>query len=126
MIVEQQGQRQLVASHTNSVPLFDRSPLCAHALATRQGRPPFPALTAEIERITTQDLYERRVFFVRNLGFCEPTAARRIGFRQSLEFERLHEEAYRALGYELVDVPAGDLARRVAAIDAVLSAHRTK
>jgi predicted ATPase len=125
-IVELQRQRQLAAPGTNSVRFFDRSPLCTHALATYQGRPPSPALTAEIERITTQGVYERQVFFVRNLGFCEPTAARRISFRQSLEFERIHEETYRAFGFELVDVPAAGLARRIAAIDTFVSARRTE
>lgn len=53
------------------------------------------------------------MFFIRNLGFCEPTAARRIGFEESLEFERTHEESYRALGHELVDIPAGSLTGRI-------------
>src|ERR1700739_2291582 len=43
------------------------------------------------------------------------TAARRITFEQSLVFEQLHEQAYRDLGFQLVDVPAGPLADRVAA-----------
>ncbi|MFF6780131.1 AAA family ATPase [Streptomyces sp. NPDC012510] len=131
-VVELQRHRQLAARRTppaagatSSALLFDRSPLCTYALAAYQGRPPSPALTAEIERITTRDVYARQVFFVRNLGFCEPTSARRISFRQSLEFERIHEETYRAFGYELVDVPAGDLARRVAAIDAFVLARRS-
>ncbi|MGW0844534.1 ATP/GTP-binding protein [Streptomyces sp. NPDC002787] len=122
-IVELQRRRQLAAPPTNPVQLYDRSPLCTLALATYQGRVPSSALTAEVERVTTQNVYERQVFFVRNLGFCEPTAARRISFQQSLEFERIHEDTYRAFGYELVDVPAGDLARRIAAIDAVVSAR---
>jgi predicted ATPase len=53
--------------------------------------------------------------------FCEPTAARRISFRDSLAFERIHEASYRAFGYELVDIPAGDVADRVDAVDAVIS-----
>ncbi|WP_060884595.1 ATP-binding protein [Streptomyces caniscabiei] len=125
-IVELQKRRQLAAPPADGVQVYDRSPLCTLALATYQGRPPSPALTAEVERVTGQAVYQRQVFFVRNLGFCEPTAARRISFRQSLEFERIHEDTYRAFGHELVEVPAGDLVGRIAAIDAVVSARRAE
>ncbi|MEV4090052.1 AAA family ATPase [Nonomuraea fuscirosea] len=101
---------------------FDRSPICTHALSTFAGHPISPALSAEIERIIREGVYERDVFFVRNLGFCEPTAARRIGFEESLVFERLHEETYRAFGYRIVDVPAGPVDGRVAAIEAAAGA----
>ena len=59
------------------------------------------ALTAEIEGITAERVYERQVFFVRNLGFCEPTSARRISFQESLVSERFHEQSYRAVGSEI-------------------------
>ncbi|MEU8364006.1 AAA family ATPase [Nonomuraea sp. NPDC048882] len=101
---------------------FDRSPICTHALSIFVGHPISPALSAEIDRITRERVYEREVFFVRNLGFCEPTAARRIGFEESLVFERLHEETYRTFGYRIVDVPAGPVAGRVAVIEAAVGA----
>ncbi|WP_405725971.1 AAA family ATPase [Streptomyces sp. NBC_00028] len=115
-IVGMQKARQLAAPATGPVQVYDRSPICTHALARYLGRPIPPSLTAEIERITAEHIYERRVFFVRNLGFCEPTSARRISFEESLEFERVHEESYRAFGYELLDVPAAALADRVQAV----------
>jgi predicted ATPase len=55
-------------------------------------------------------------FFIRNQGFIEPTAARRISFADSLAFERVHEQTYRGLGFQLIDVPAGPLAERAALI----------
>jgi predicted ATPase len=116
-IVALQRQRQVQASAADSdVQFFDRSPICCHALSSYAGRPIAAALSAEIDRITREQVYDRTVFFIRNLGFCEPTAARRISFVDSLAFERIHEETYRAFGYDLVDVPAGALAHRVAAI----------
>jgi predicted ATPase len=121
-IVDLQRRRQLAASADGAgVQVFDRSPVCTHALAGYLGRPVSRALAAEIERITAEEVYERQVLFVRNLGFCEPTSARRISFRESLVFERVHEESYRAFGYELIDIPAGDLAQRVAAVGSVIS-----
>ncbi|WP_371583685.1 ATP-binding protein [Streptomyces sp. NBC_01314] len=118
-VVTAQRQRQLDA--TGLVQVFDRSPVCTHALTTYLGWPMSPALAAELERIASEGVYERQVFFVRNLGFCEPTAARRINFQESLAFEKIHEESYRAFGYELIDIPAGDLAHRVAVVNSMIS-----
>jgi predicted ATPase len=122
-IVTLQRQRQLEASTTDSVQVFDRSPICTLALATYSGRSVSQALAAELERTTSEGIYERQVFFIRNLGFCEPTPARRISFQESLVFERIHEQSYRAFGYELIDIPAGDLADRLAAVTSAISLH---
>ncbi|MFG2888167.1 ATP-binding protein [Streptomyces sp. NPDC048248] len=120
-IVDLQRLRQLEASATDSVQVFDRSPVCTYALAKYLGLPVSRALTAEIERITAGQIYDRKVLFIRNLGFCEPTGARRISLQESLVFERVHEQSYRAFGYELIDVPADRLARRVAAVTSAIS-----
>jgi predicted ATPase len=119
-IVALQRQRQVraptVPGPAGPVQFYDRSPVCTHALARYLGRPVPPALAAELDRVAREGVYQRRVFFLRNLGFVTPTAARRISFADSLRFERAHEESYREFGYELVDVPAGPVADRVAAI----------
>ncbi|MBA3489791.1 MAG: AAA family ATPase [Longispora sp.] len=121
-IITMQKQRQVQAATTAAaIQLFDRSPICTYALSVYLGRPISPVLAAEIDRITREHIYEPQVFFIRNLGFVEPTAARRISFEDSLEFERIHEESYRAFGYSLIDIPAGELNERVAAITRVIS-----
>jgi predicted ATPase len=115
-IVGLQRHRQTQAAAASaSVQLYDRSPICTHALSTYLGYPASTALSAEISRITREQIYQPQVFFIRNLGFCEPTAARRISFEDSLDFERIHEGSYCMFG-ELIDVPAGPLADRAAAI----------
>jgi len=121
-IVAVQRRRQLQSITSEScVQFFDRSPICTYALSTFVGHSISSALSTEIERITREQIYDRNVFFVRNLGFCEPTEARRISFEDSLTFERLHEQTYRAFGYRLIDVPAGPLPDRVTAIRTVIS-----
>ena len=65
----------------------------------------------------SEGFYEKTVFFIRNQGFVQATAARRISFADSLNFERVHEETYRGLGFRLVDIPAGPLADRAALIE---------
>jgi predicted ATPase len=120
-VVDLQRRWQLETSAAAPVQVFDRSPVCTYALARYLGLCASRALTAEIERITAAEVYERKVFFIRNLGFCEPTSARRISFEESLVFEKLHEQSYRKFGYELIDIPADCLNRRVAAISSVIS-----
>ncbi|MDQ0766495.1 ATP/GTP-binding protein [Streptomyces canus] len=120
-IVTLQRQRQQEASGTAALQVFDRSPVCTLALATYLGRPVSRTLGAELERITSEEIYERQVLFIRNLGFCEPTSARRISYQESLVFEKVHEETYRALGYQLLDVPADDLPHRLATVMSVIA-----
>jgi predicted ATPase len=116
-----QRHRQMQAAAAAGVQFYDRSPVCTHALSRYLGHPVPEVLSAEISRITREQVYQRHVFFVSNLGFLEPTAARRISFEDSLDFERVHADSYRALGYELIDVPAGPLAGRAAAITAAVT-----
>jgi predicted ATPase len=116
-----QRQRQLDHAPPGcGLVFFDRSPVCTVALARFLGRAMPAALTAEIDRIRAGGIYEQRVLFVRNLGFVQPTAARRIGFADSLEFEKVHEQTYRELGFDLIEVPAAALPERVALVAAVV------
>ncbi|MFK0026342.1 AAA family ATPase [Streptomyces sp. NPDC090798] len=116
-------RRRQTQSTASDVPLqiYDRSPICTYALSAYLGRPVPEVLSFEIDRITHERVYEQQVFFIRNIGFCEPTAARRISFQESLAFERIHEQSYRQFGYDLIDVPAGDVAHRVAMIADIIS-----
>lgn len=106
------------------VAFFDRSPVCTLALARFLGRAAPPALAAELDRVLSAKIYAPSVFFVRNQGFVTPTAARRIGLAASLEFERVHEQAYLELGFELIEVPAAPLPERVALIAAAVGLRR--
>ena len=98
------------------VQFFDRSPVCTLALARYLGHPESPALARELTRIADLRVYQPQVFFVRLLGFIEPTAARRISYAESLEFERVHEAEYRRLGYHLIDIPPMSIALRASLV----------
>jgi predicted ATPase len=77
-------------------------------------------LREAVTRVTEGGLFDRRVFFVRLLGFCELTPVRRISYEDALAFERVHETEYLRLGFELVDIPPGPVHQRAALIDAHL------
>lgn len=113
-IVALQRQRRLAAS--GDVQFHDRSALCTEALATFLGHPPSDLLLEEIAALKRSGFYDRRVFFVRLMGFIEATAARRIGLEDARRFEEVHERTYRAHGFELVPVEPGSVVDRVAAI----------
>jgi predicted ATPase len=100
---------------------FDRSPVCTWALCEYADRAPPLGLVEEMQRIEREGVYQRRVFFVRNLGFVTPTEARRISFADSLRFEAIHAEVYRRLGYELIDVPAAPVDERLEMVTAAVT-----
>jgi predicted ATPase len=117
LVADLQSRRQLRAScQPDEIQFHDRSVICTAALATYLGHPVSAMLSCELRRIKSEAIYEKTVFFVRNLGFVAPTAARRISFEETLRFERIHEETYRRFGFDLVFIEAGALAERVNAI----------
>ena len=120
-IVDLQSRRQICAScQPHEVQFHDRSVVCTAALAAWLGHPASVKLSRELERINTGEIYQKRVFFIRTLGFITPTEARRISFEDALRFEQLHEETYRSFGYEIVPVEPADLTSRAAAIKSAL------
>ena len=123
-IIELQRRRQLdqPASETG-VQFFDRSPVCTLALARYLGHPESKALASEIARITGEQVYDRRAFLIKPLGFVEPTSARRITYAESLEFEQVHKLAYRELGFYLIEIPLVAASLRTSLV-ARHSAHR--
>jgi predicted ATPase len=116
-IVRLQKQRQIEASkYLDEVQLYDRSPICTFALSRYLGYPPSPCVLEEMERMERKSIYQREVFFIENLGFCQPTEARKISFAESLIFEKIHVEAYTSLGYDLIKIAPGSLSERVHSI----------
>ena len=110
------------AARSGEIVFFDRSPVCTLALSRYAGLAPSSLLAREVDRILSDGSYEKTVFFIRNQGFVQPTAARRISFTDSLVFERIHKQTYRDLGFQLTDIPAGPLADRVALIQQAVEA----
>lgn len=113
--LQRRRQREPVSDDVR-VQVYDRSPICTLALARYLLHPVTLLLADEVARIIRDDVYERAVFLLRPIGFVEPTAARRISYQDSLEFEALHEAAYREHGFEIVEVAVAEVADRAATI----------
>ena len=113
-IVHLQQQRQTESQPSaNDIQIYDRSPICTLALARHLGYAPSDELLAELERIERENIYQRQVFFLENLGFVEPTEARQISFEDALRFVKIHEETYNEFGYQLIHIPPEPLPQRV-------------
>jgi predicted ATPase len=112
---QRREERAAAGADPNAVMFIDRSPVCTLALCRQLGVPVPALVAAEVDRVVAQRPYAA-VFFVRNLGYVEPTAARRISFEDSLAFENVHELTYRELGFDPIEVPAGPLPWRAAVI----------
>jgi predicted ATPase len=116
-IANLQRDRQIRASYQpDEVQFHDRCAVCTAALAVYLGYSFSPFLAGELERVKEEGIYRNRVFFIRNLGFITPTEARRISFEETMRFEKIHEETYRGLGFELVSVEPGSVVERVSII----------
>ena len=116
-IARLQRDRQIRASQqTDELQFHDRSVVCTAALAVYLGYPYSSFLSGELERIRREAVFQTRVFFTRNLGFITPTEARRITFEETLRFEKIHEEVYRDLGFQLIYVDPGSVKQRVQVI----------
>lgn len=113
-IVRLQRQRQIQASHIPSnLQFYDRSPVCAYALAIYLKMKPSHLLKEELKRINEEQVYEKQIFFIENLGFCTPSEARKITYDEALVFEKIHEDAYRELDYECIRIPPAPLLERI-------------
>jgi len=115
-IINLQNHRQMRIADVAEVQFYDRSPLCTFALSVFLGFPISTTLANEMKRIEKEQIYQTQVFFIENLGFCEPSAARKITFEDSLKFEKVHEETYRSFGYECIRVAPKELSLRVGQI----------
>lgn len=108
-----EDQMRLMQAAYGELAFFDRSPVCTLALAHYLGDPVSKGLQRTIEAIQRDGAYERRVFFIENLGCIENTDARKISFEEALRFEKLHVTCYEEAGFELVRIPKGPVAERL-------------
>jgi predicted ATPase len=97
----------------------DRSVFCTLALAEWLGHPVPIRVLAQADQLAAAGWFQRRVFFVEQLGFIQPTEARRISFDEATRFAAMHAAVYRRFGFELLSIGPGSIAQRA---DLVLAA----
>lgn len=106
-----QKERQVNA--TGDLQFYDRSPFCTYALGKYLAHwkniafTPSPVLLDEMKRCLKDGVYQNKVFFFENLGFIEPTDARKISYEDALIFEQIHWDVYKEFGFDIMMVPKG-------------------
>jgi predicted ATPase len=114
-IINLQKQRQIQAKlATSAIQFYDRSPICTYALAIYLGFEVSAKILEEVHR--SYEVYEKQVFFIENLGFCKPTNARKISYKEALVFEQIHRAAYAKFGYHCIKIEPAPISKRVANI----------
>lgn len=114
----QRERRHRASANTDEVQFHDRSPICTLALAKYLEYPAPDVLSCELKHIKAENVFQKKVFFVRNLGFITHTEARRITFDEMLRFEKIHEDVYNEFGFTIISIEPGSLGERVAAVKA--------
>jgi len=117
----QQTRERRLAALSEVAQFHDRSVVCTAALADYLGVPRPQSLLSELERVRTQNVFQRSVLFLRNLGFVTPTEARRITYEETVRFEQIHERTYRDLGFEIISIGPASISDRVREIKRALS-----
>lgn len=112
----QKSRQQRAADAPDDIQFHDRSAVCTAALASFLGYPASEALLHELRRIEREGIFQRRVFFIRTMGFIKPTEARRISFEEAQRFEQVHEMTYREHGFGIVPIGPGSVLDRAQAI----------
>jgi predicted ATPase len=118
-IARLQRERRLAAPR--GLVFHDRSAVCTLALARFLDHAVGAALQQELNDIKASPAFAQPVFFIANLGFVEPTEARRISFQDSLKFEAVHRQTYAELGFELHDIDKASPENRAQAVIDVTS-----
>lgn len=119
----QQIRHHRGCSFNDSVQFHDRSVVCTAALADYlEVRRP-QSLVKELERITTENVFERSALFMENLGFITTSEARRITYDEAMRFEDIHRRVYRDFGFKIIEIKPGSVADRVREIKQALSLH---
>ena len=121
----QQTRERRLAALSEVAQFHDRSVVCTAALADYLEVPRPQSLLKELQRIRTQNVFQRSVLFLRNLGFVTPTEARRITYEETVRFEQIHERTYQDLGFEIISIGPASIPDRVREIKLALSLDQT-
>jgi len=117
----QQTRERRAFFATDLIQFHDRSLVCTAALADYLGFPRPQSLLEELRRVKAESVFEKRVLFLKNLGFIRPTEARKITYDETVRFEQIHERTYQDLGFEIILIDPGSVLDRVRQIKRALS-----
>lgn len=84
---------------------FDRGPVDPLVYQLREDSKPTKAVVRAVQKVIDEQLYNKIVFFVDNLGFCEQTETRAETNLESMAIGNDLERGYKALGFKVIHIP---------------------
>ena len=105
--------RQQTIQHSKElVAFFDRGHLDGLTYILLQRRKLSEKVLDYVRATMSDNYYDRTVFFIENLEFCEQAPNRTETLKEALEKSRHLKQNYLALGYEVISIPHGTIAQR--------------
>lgn len=65
-----------------------------------------------VQSTIDEGFFDKMVFFIENLGFCEQASNRTETLEEALAKSRQIKQNYLALGYVVIDIPPGTIEQR--------------
>jgi predicted ATPase len=106
-VIELQKQQycQATAEQAQTI-FFDRGPIDPLTYQLRNPSEPNKNIIQAVEQSLNENLYDKMVFLIENLGFCNQNEYRKESNEDSLAIGRDLELNYAKLGYTIIRVPA--------------------
>ncbi|MES2274119.1 MAG: AAA family ATPase [Chlamydiota bacterium] len=115
----QEARQKEIADMRSKGVFFDRSPVDAITYDIMANFEPAGEIVRILQEALDANFYNKTVFLIEDLGFCSQTEVRAETLEEAKKIERLLERNYRALGFEIVRIPACSVDERVEKIIAV-------
>lgn len=113
-VIALQEQRQLQAAAKKVDRVFcDRSPIDTLTFCLVLQAEPTIELKRAVQKIIDEGFYQRVVFLIENLGFCEQNEVRCENQEASLIIHEKLKENYKSLGFDVISIPACSVEERV-------------
>lgn len=114
-IVKLQEKRQQEAAHSEAaIVFFDRSPIDTLSYALmREHEEVGETILHIVQEIIDSQFYEKKVFLIEALESYRPDEVRSESCEERLYIEQELEKNYRALGFEVIRIPAAAIEQRV-------------
>ncbi len=118
--LQEQRQKEAERSSGNGV-FFDRCPVDAISYDLLYDFEPTHPTIRIVQSLIDENYYNKKVFLIENLGSCLQTEVRAETLEQVLKIEDLLEKNYRALGFQIVRIPACPVEDRAKIIQAEIA-----
>lgn len=111
-ILELQLQREEKIPIGTKKVFIDRGILDGLAYYQIAGKEPSEQMIHAMRKVKHERPYEK-IFLIKNLGTCEKNEIRRENITEAIRLEKLQEQNYMLLGYEIMRIHSGSLKERV-------------